>query len=246
MNIHYQILKEFFNCDKCLNIMIDPISTKCGHKFCLKCLSVNNDYFFCTVCKIYLNKNDFYSNSEMKKTIKYLNESSKSKSKLQYSYLNCKESEKNKNWELTNNDQNFEMSNSKEKKEINYPTENLNSNLNFDSNLNSYSNSKFMKQSKYRIKRKNNEMDKCFRVECKYDNVENKLDEFMKTFSTTENEFLNLSQNGKNNYLGNNFKVSNFEYNHNTNSESNKLHNFEFFKQNTHCNYEIPDKKFKR
>ena len=69
MNIHNQILKEIFKCDKCFNVMMDPVSTRCGHKFCIKCICINKTEFGCSVCKIYLNQGDFFSNSEMKNSI---------------------------------------------------------------------------------------------------------------------------------------------------------------------------------
>jgi len=268
MNIHNEILKEFFNCDKCLKVMIDPVSTKCGHKFCLKCLSIETTDFFCSVCKIYLNKNEFHSNLEMKKTIKVLNENSKSRAMLESTFHNWSD---NKCWEYSHNrnDDNFEMSENANERivptEVNFLSNNINSNFKNVTNsqmhiqnmieINSYSdknvheNNKFLSHSKYRIKRKHNEMDKCFRVECKYENVENKLDEFMKTFSTTENEFsyLNLINSNENNYnIGNNFKINHYDYNQITKLGLSKNESFENIKQSTNYKYSIPEKKFKR
>ncbi len=184
-----------------------------------------------------MTQNDFYSNKESKKTIKYLSQSSKSKYEISCYYFNLKEYGNYKKSHLSNDD-NYEMNfNFKEKIGVknSKTTEKIfnsfNLNLNHGTNLNDI-NTNFTNMPKppiYRIKRKNNEMNKCFKPECIHENVENKLEEYLKAFSKSENEFKN-----------------NLDYKYQNNSNYFNQHQLEYSQENIFSNFEPLPKKFKR
>jgi hypothetical protein len=76
------LLEELFTCPICLDILKDPITTKCGHSFCIECVKKNK--FECAVCRTKIEA-DFNINYVVKKAIDSLQNMSEEEFENKYS-----------------------------------------------------------------------------------------------------------------------------------------------------------------
>ena len=66
-------LEEVFKCAVCQDLLVDPVTTDCGHSVCRECLrrSFKAEVFGCAVCRFDLGKNfdSFSVNQNLKKAL---------------------------------------------------------------------------------------------------------------------------------------------------------------------------------
>jgi hypothetical protein len=62
-----KLLEDLFSCPICYNVMTDPITTICGHNFCLNCITMNN--YECAFCRKKLDKFQITPNYQIKENI---------------------------------------------------------------------------------------------------------------------------------------------------------------------------------
>lgn len=80
-----KLLEDFFSCPICLDTMQNPVTTKCGHNFCLNCIKKNNSE--CAVCRKTLDR-DLTINYQMKNSIEAMKSMEKEESVKKFSNLN--------------------------------------------------------------------------------------------------------------------------------------------------------------
>lgn len=155
-----KLLEEFFSCPICLDVMENPITTKCGHNFCHDCMKKNN--YECAVCRTPLLQTEIALNYQLNKTIEVMRSMEEEELKKRYFNIggdreqlnNLKTTSNGVNYNMTNNFNRQRNSTSKRQSSF----QNTNSSLsinpvgsNFNFNIN-YS-SQIGPTNKYRIKR---------------------------------------------------------------------------------------------
>jgi hypothetical protein len=64
------LLEELFTCPICYSVMTDPVTTICGHNFCLTCITMNQNE--CAYCRRKLTKQEITPNYQIKENIEKL------------------------------------------------------------------------------------------------------------------------------------------------------------------------------
>uniref|UniRef100_A0A8C4XHW3 Uncharacterized protein n=1 Tax=Erpetoichthys calabaricus TaxID=27687 RepID=A0A8C4XHW3_ERPCA len=88
---HLLISEEEFTCSVCLDTLTDPVSTPCGHSFCLKCLKGFWDHsqvFICPQCRrTYVPRPELQRNTLLNEVIKKLKKNSLDSPPLSQNYV---------------------------------------------------------------------------------------------------------------------------------------------------------------
>jgi hypothetical protein len=94
------ILEELFTCPICYSVMIDPVTTICGHNFCQTCITMNNNE--CAYCRRKLSKYEITTNYQIKDNIHKLKQLTLEQTKHNTLYTSPKVRKNKENYYYTN------------------------------------------------------------------------------------------------------------------------------------------------
>jgi hypothetical protein len=108
-----EFLNDFFKCTLCLNIMISPYSSTCGHNFCKNC--IYQAQLFCRNCNRFMKENEIVPNNDIRYAIKVMNTNKLKENRFKFDFNFPVEVVENKNDHISlNNNTNINITPKKE------------------------------------------------------------------------------------------------------------------------------------